>query len=269
MTRTHCLAAALAALLLPAAAARAEEARGVLKDFDPAKKQLVIEPRGGRGVTASFMVSDNAAVTIGLRDGKLADLVPGKRVRLTYEIRDGKAIVTAIHVTDIVGTLQRLQALTAPPGPFAPPGPAAPPAAAPMPPAAGPPGGATVTGTLRRVAPTEREIILALPEAGREKYLALPVAADAPVTRDGKPIALADLKEEESATVRTATRDGKPTAVAIQVGRPPAGAAPAPAAPQAPAAAPAPPAESKINQVRRVLQMVDQLLEQFEKRPPQ
>lgn len=251
MMRSHGLAA-LGVLILFAGQLRAEEARGVLKQVDPARKQLVIEARP-RGPAMSFVVADNAAVTIGARDGKLNDLVTGKRVRVTFEMRDGKPTVTAIHVIDILGTLQSLQGgLPALPG--APP-PAAAPPAAPAPVAPLPVGGDAATGTLRRVAPTEREIILATVEGGREKYLVLRVPADAAITRDGKPIALSDLKEEEAATVRIATRDGKATAAAIQVGQRVEGAVPV---------APAP--DSRITQLRRVLQMADQVLEQFEKR---
>jgi hypothetical protein len=158
-------------------------------------------------------------------------------------------------VIDILGTLQSLQGGL--PGlPGAPPAPAAPAPAAPAPVAPIPQGGEAMSGTLRRVAPTEREIILATVEGGQEKYLVLRVPADAAITRDGKPIALADLKEEEAATVRIANRDGKAAAAAIQVGQRVEGAVPL---------APAP--ESRITQLRRVLQMADQVLEQFEKRP--
>jgi hypothetical protein len=250
MIRTSGLAALLALFGL-AGVLSAEEARGVIKEYDPTRKQLVIEPRAGRGVAASFVVADGAQVTIGLRDGKLTDLVAGKRVRLTFEMRDGKPTVTAIHVIDILGTLQSLPGIVGPsppvPGAPAPPAPVAP---APLP---IPANGELATGTLRRVAATEREIILATPDGGREKYLVLRVPADAQIMRDGKPIALSDLKEAEAATVRMTSMDGKPTALSIQVGKLPEGAPPAP------------PSESRITQIRRVLQMADQILEQLEK----
>jgi hypothetical protein len=122
-----------------------------------------------------------------------------------------------------------------------------------------------LTGVLRRVAVTEREIIVAQPgEGGKEAYATVAVTADTIITRDGKPVELQDLKPEQVVTVRTEKRDGRLTALLIRVG-----AAPELAPPAAAEAPPAPPG-TKIAKVRRVLKLVDRILERVENRinPP-
>jgi hypothetical protein len=114
-----------------------------------------------------------------------------------------------------------------------------------------------VAGALRRVASTEREIIVATPvDAGQEKYTVLQVPDNAKVLRDGKPIQLEELKEEEQAVVRAEKRDGRQVAASIEVGQ----------QAQATAQAVTPPSVSRIAQLRQLLRMADQFLEQLEKR---
>jgi hypothetical protein len=259
----------LIALAFPVVAA-ASEVRGVVSRIDPARKELVLDLRGigVRGSVVSFVLAPQVQVTIGTNPANLTDIVPGKRVRVSVEMRDGKATVTSIHVVDILGTLQNLQqalpGLQGLPATPAPPTPAAAPPNVPMP----TPVADSVAGTLRRVAVTEREIIVASKgEGGREQYIVLPVPADGRISRDGKPVPLDDLKEGEAALVKTERRDGKLSAVSIEVGQ--AGQAGAKvdssSSPIVPVGSSSPASSSRIGQLRRALQMIDLLLEQLEK----
>lgn len=290
MTRIKYLLAALV-LALPTIA-QAGETRGVIAEINPGRQQLVIDARGIgiRGAVMVFVLPDNVSVTLGQQPGKLSDLAPGKRVRVTYDVRDNKLVVTGIHSVDLAGILQGVQqvipALTGQSG--APPA-AAPPAAVPPMNDAPPPPGvagaqaqvapaelpmAGLRGTLRRIAPTEREIIVATQGPAGEQYAVFAVPDTTRVLRDGQPIALAALRPEEPVVVRGEKREGKLTAVSVQVGQvaPEAGAAP-PVAGTLPMPAPVPgqpppPAAnttSHIGTARRVLQIADGILGLIEK----
>jgi cold shock CspA family protein len=179
-------------LLTASIASAAEEVRGVVSRFDPAKKELVIEGRGRRvrNVPFTFTVPSDAKVTIGRQPGALADLKPGTRVSVLYENRDGGRVALGITVH---GALLR-EALK--------PAPAAGDANA-------------VVGKLIRVAQTDREVVV-LSGADAERTIAVP--KDATITRDQKAITLDDLKEGEQVTVHTEMRDGKRVARSIEVG---------------------------------------------------
>src|SRR5262249_44673863 len=160
---------------------------------------LVLDLRGVglRGTSMTFSLAPDMKVTVGDKPGTMTDLVAGKRVRVTYEEQGGKRVATAVHVVAILQTLQGLSGLLTAPGP----GPAPAPGAAPAAPAPVP--GVGLAGTLRRVAVTEREIIVASQgDGGQEKYTALAVPEDATISRDGKTIKLEDLKEGETVFVR-------------------------------------------------------------------
>jgi hypothetical protein len=235
--------------------AHGAEVRGVIGKLDNEKKELLVDLRGVglRGTSMTFGLAPDVKITVGDKPGTMADLATGKRVRVTYEEQNGKRVATSVHVVAILQTLQGLSGLLPAPGP----GPAPAPQAAPAAPAPVP--GVGMTGTLRRVAATEREIIVATPgEGGQEKYTTLAVPEDAAISRDGKAVKLDDLKEGESVFVRSTRKDGKLAAVTIEAGkRSPAAAAPAAGPDQG---------SSKIATVRQVLQMIDQALQQLEKR---
>lgn len=292
MTYPQRLVAALV-FALPTVASGAE-VRGVIAEIDLTRKQLVIDARGLgiRGTVMVFMLPDNVPVTHGQNAGKLADLGPGKRVRITYDVRDNKLVVTGIHSIDLGGIIQGVQqvipALTgqgqggaapapnppavAPPMNDAPPPPGAAPAPGQVAPAQLPTTG--LRGALRRIAPTEREIIVAAQGPAGEQYAVFAVPDTARILRDGQPIAFEALRPEEPAVVRGEKRNGKLTAVTVQVGQvapeaaAPAGNTlpmPAPVAGQPMPAPQQPAAESRIGTVRRVLQIADGILEQIEK----
>lgn len=106
--------------------------------------------------------------------------------------------------------------------------------------------GNAVAGKLLRVARTDREVVVGGmgPKGETETTVAVPEKVR--ITRNGKALTLDDLKEGELVTIRVEKRAGQLTAMSIQVGV---------------AAAMTSPGE-RIQRVRRVLKVIDTLLEQ-------
>src|SRR5262249_40040689 len=131
---------------LPAPAA---EVRGTVSKIDLARKELVLDGRGPgvRGQVLTFALTPETQVLFGRQAGQLSDLAVGKRVRVGLETPTGQAVALVIH------------ALGAKPAPGAPVTSDA----------------NTVSGVLRRVALTEREIVVISPGPGGEKETALAV----------------------------------------------------------------------------------------------
>jgi len=221
---------AVTSVLLLAPLAQAEQMRGVVSEVNGARKQLVIEGRGigKRGKIFTFTMATDAAVLLGNDRGKLEDLASGQSVVIQFDTKDGQRIAIKVQ------------------------GPATPAAKRPAAQAAE----NVLTGVLRRVALTEREIVVAVVGAdGKEVYTSLPVAANAKIVRDDKEIKFDDLKEEERAAVRMEVRDGKKVAVDIRVGK----------AAVAVAVAADPNAPSTVTKLRMALRIADQLLEMVER----
>src|SRR5690242_8155641 len=130
------LLGALTPLLLTVAASAAE-VRGVIAKVDPDRNEVVVEGRGrgARGVTFTFAVDKDTRILFGQEPGKLTDLVPGKRINVIFELHGdrGTALLIQAHGTP---------ASAAAPAPTPAPSPAAP--------------GDAITGTLQRLALTER-----------------------------------------------------------------------------------------------------------------
>ncbi len=211
--------------LLLAIPASAAEIRGVVVKADPTKSEFTIDGRGKgvRGALLTFQVNRDTQIRKGSEAGTMADLVPGHHVRVLYD--------------DQAGTRLAIQVTVRPPL-FS--------STSPAPPT---PSGSGLTGTLRRVALTDREIVVISPGAGGpEKETTLQVPEDSKITRDQKPIRFEDLKEGEVATVSPEKKDGKLVAGAIQVGA---------------VAQPAPPrtGDDRIAKIRQVLKMVDLFLQ--------
>ncbi len=224
MIRKHAGKALLIVLAFCATAA-ADEVRGVISRFDPAKKELVIEGRGrrARGFAFTFTLAPDAQVLIGRKPGELADLKPGVRVSVLYESRDGRKVAQGITVH---GALLR----------------------EPMKPAA-PPDGDGMAGKLVRVALTDREVVVVGPgPRGDEAEVTFSVPKTATITRDRKPIQLEDLKEGDRVLVRGEMRDGRRVAQSIQVGE---GAAMSERDLR----------NERIERLRQLLRLADQLLE--------
>src|SRR5438445_9489716 len=141
MSTKSCLLG-LSASLLFSLTASAAEIRGVITKADAAKNQLTIEGRGlgVRGAVVTFQLDKDTRVQAGRKPATLADLSPGGRVRVVYDFRGDQRVALLI-------TLQG--GLSSP--------------AAPAASAAG--NASSVSGILRRVSFTEREIVVISPAA--------------------------------------------------------------------------------------------------------
>jgi hypothetical protein len=184
--------------LLLAGASAAAEVRGILSKVDLDRHEIVLEGRGrgARGVTFTFTVDRDTKVMFGDEPGRLDDLAAGKRVRISFEHQGNEDVALLIR------------ALGKPPAHSA-----AAAAAAPAAPAD------AITGTLLRVAYTEREIVVVGPgPKGPETETTLAVPDKVPVTHGDRAISFDDLKEGEKVAVTAAKRDGKLTATAIYAG---------------------------------------------------
>jgi Cu/Ag efflux protein CusF len=214
------------------AAASADEARGRIVQIDPDKKEIRLETRRPqRGGVLDLKVNDKTQILIGGQPATLKDLAPGRRIRVVFETRGGKATAQAIRSFGL--NLAQLQ-------------PAAPQPAAPK-------EGEGVAGTLQRVASTDQEIVVIGPGAkGPQTETTIAVPEETAITRQGKKITLDDLKEGETVTVKTESRKGKLTAVSIQVGQ------------VVPEKSAMPPRRNLIPRLRQALQMADELLRELE-----
>ncbi|HEY7308114.1 MAG TPA: hypothetical protein VH643_02020 [Gemmataceae bacterium] len=230
----------LAAGLILLTAASAEEARGRILKIDPDKKQLRVEGVGPwRGMVLDLKIDAKTQILVGGQPATLDDLAGSRRVRVVFEQRDGKAVAT------VVRSLGLLRLMQSPPAPQLPqPRPVAPLKE-----------GEGVAGTLQRVALTDREIVVIGPGAkGAQTETTVAVPEGTAITRDGKKIALDDLKEGETVTVRTESRKGRLTARSIQAGKV-AAAAEAPAMP---------PRRDILPRLRQALKLADELLREME-----
>jgi hypothetical protein len=213
----------LAVSLVASSALCAAEVRGVIASVDVKRHELVLDKVRPKMPAQAFTLDDKTQVLFGRGAGTLNDLPVGRHVRVEFEERDGKLVVTAIHVNGR---------------------PPAPPAA--------PADAGALTGTLRRVAVTDREIVVVGPGAkGPETETTVAVPESAKVTRDGKSVALGELTEGESVAVTAEKKDGRWTATAIRAG--------------AGAAAPAP-QSNVVPRVRLILRIVDGILQQMEQK---
>jgi hypothetical protein len=209
------------------------ELRGVITRVDMARQELELQGRGAaRGTVTSFVLEKSTEVLFGRQAGTLDDLPVGRRVRIEFETRDGKAVARVIHVT---GTK---------PAPRTTPGPVK-------------GGDNTIVGTLRRVAVTDREVVIVGPGAkGAETETTIRVPEAAKLFRGDKAVSLSDLKEGEPARVKIERRDGKFEAIEIQSGS------------GTPTTAdPAKEQSSLLPKLRIALQLADQVLKMLEDRP--
>jgi hypothetical protein len=226
--------------LLLTVAASAAEVRGVIARVDPDRGEIVLEGRGlrARGVTFTFTVDRDTRILFGHEPGKLTDLAPGKRITITFEVHGDRAAALLIeaHGSPAVA-------------------PAAAPAPAPAPAPAAPAAPAdAITGTLQRLALTEREIVVIGPgPKGPETETTIAVPDNVRVTRGDKAVAFEELKEGEQVAVTAEKRGGKLTATGIYAG----GARP-------PAAAAAPPPTTKGERLQKVLTIVGHVLRTLE-----
>lgn len=229
---------ALLVIVLGALPAAADEIRGIIVRVDLERHEVQIEGRGigKRGLAMTLNIGKDTQIFFGREMGEPSDLVPGKRVRVVV---DGPRAVSV----QVLG-LRRPRAEVRPGG--------GEPKPAPTP--APTPDANTVTGMLRRVSYAEREVVVIGPGAqGPETETIVSVPKDVRVIQNGKPIAFDDLKDGQAASIQTEKRDGKLLAKSIQVGAGVAAVAPA-----------MPEPGTRLARLRRLLQIVDRILEMAE-----
>jgi cold shock CspA family protein len=236
MTKPRFAFALIAGLMLTAAAP-AEVVRGVVSRVDLDKKELQLEGRGRgvRGAVVTFILSDKTSVLFVDQAGGLPDLEPGRRVRIEYETTDAGKVARAIHVLNG----RRPAAADVPDVP-------------PVPPVLA--DGDALTGVLRRVGYSDREVVLISPGAkGADAETTVAVPETAKIVKDGKEATLDDLKEGDAAAVQVEQKNGRPSALSIQVG-------------PGVATVPEKRGAKVIPKIRKALQIVDQLLKGMEDR---
>jgi hypothetical protein len=222
--RTRKVIAAWAAALCILPAAYGSELRGVIREVDVKNQEIVIDGKnhGLRGVPVLLAIDGNTQITIGKRSAALADLSAGKRVRVFYDTQNGKAVARSITI------------LGSQPGEPTPPQPLIADAN-------------TIGGTLRRLAVTEREIVVAT--ANDKDYgRTFIVPEDARIYRDQKPIHLEDLHEGEGVLVHVEHKDKEFLAKSIEAGTPLANAA-------------KPKGKDRIERLRQLLKTLDTFLQ--------
>jgi hypothetical protein len=279
--------------LLWVAPAFADEIRGTLLRLSPEKQEVVVDVRERRRtVSYTLRLDGDTQVMLGRKPGKFADLPVGRRVRVLFEMQNGQPIVRSIigpgqinldpALLETIGNIAANSGLNLgnlnlggmknnpPAGGVAPP--------QPIP--AAPAGQNAVSGMMRRVSRTDREIVLLGDPAGGKppSEITVFVPNEAQITRDQKPIQFDDLKEGEPAVVMALPKNGRLEAQAVIIGQPPAGGFPAapisdavPGAPipqAVPGAAPPMQGDGKITKLRDALRLLDGILQQFEQ-PPQ
>jgi hypothetical protein len=201
-------------------AACADEVRGRIVGVDPDRHQLRVEGRGRfRGQTLTLQLDDKTQVSFGAAAAAVSDLTAGRRARVVYEDRDGKKVATSIRVLG------------------------------PRPASAAPAADAnTITGTLQRVAPTERELVVVGPGAkGPQTETTVTVPEGVKILKGDKALTIDVLKEGEQVTVKVDRRAGRPKAVSVYVG-------PAPAAERS----------DVVPRLRTALKIADLILQQME-----
>ena len=221
-----------------AGAASADVMRGVVARVDLDKKELQLEGRGRgiRGAVAIFSLSDATSVLFADQAGALSDLETGRRVRIDFEATAAGNVALVVHV---IGGRRPAAVPAVPAVPEVPPVPT---------------DGDALTGILRRVGYSDREVVLVGPgPKGAETETTVAVPEAARIVKDGKETTLDDLKEGDAVAVQVEQKDGKPSALSIQMGP---GVAPAAESPRPRA----------IPKIRKALQMVDQLLKGMEDR---
>jgi hypothetical protein len=231
MNTESCFLSLFASLLF-GLAAPAAEVRGIVVKTDAEKNQLTIEGRGLglRGAILTFQLDKDTLIQAGRKPAAMADLSAGRRVRVTYELQGDRRV--ALLITLLGGQ------------------------PSPMPPAAPLSVGNSVSGVLRRINFTERDIVIVSPgsKGDGEIETALWVPEDAKITRDQKAMAFDDLKEGDQVLVQAEKRDGRLMAKSIQLGV------------TADASAHPEPGPTQIQKIRRALKLIDVLLQMMDQK---
>ena len=176
-------------------------------------------------------------VLIGGQPAMLGDLAPGRRIRVEFEVLDGHAVAQVIRAFGLGLVQPRPQPQPDLPLPRK--------------------EGDGVSGTLQRVALTDREVVVIGPgPKGPRTETTIAVPEGTSITKNGKPVAFDALKEGEAVTVKTEMRKGRLTALAVQVGA------------VAATATPAMPPRPLVPRLRQALKLADELLRELEEPRP-
>jgi hypothetical protein len=196
------------AILCLTFSATAAEVRGIVVKADAKNHQLVIEGRGRglRGTELTFQLNKDTVIQNGQEPAQASDLTPGKRVRVFYERQDGQRV--ALRITMPGGALAEALKQAPPAEP------------AKEPAKSGPNDANTVSGTLRRLALTDREIVVvrANPAGGPDIETTIFVPESAKIDKDGKAIRLEELKEGLQVSVKVEKDHKEIVAKSIQLG---------------------------------------------------
>jgi len=159
----------------------------------------------------------------------LSDLQPGTRVLIQYETQNGQRVALGVTVRGALAKKPEMK------------------------PVAGAADANTVVGTISRIIFTEREIVILSPGPQKDRPVETTVVVPETVsiTKDGKTLALDNLKEGDPVVARIEKRDGKVMATSVQLG-----VLPAPAQDRA----------QKIEQLRLYLKLADFMLQQMARR---
>ena len=204
MISTKRLSFALAAVVAFATAALGEDVRGVIVKVEPDKKMLVLEgkSRGFKGKVLRLKVPDDTEILVARKPAKLADLTTGKRVRVLFEPQGNDQVALRITVPGSLSSL--LELMTGPP-----PEPSV---------KSSPSEASSVSGVLRRVSLTDREIVVISPGPSKntEFETTFSVPDGTKVLRKQQAIRLDDLHEGDQVTVIGEKQNGQLVAKSIE-----------------------------------------------------
>jgi len=205
MISTKRLSIALAAVVAFATTALGEDVRGVIVKVEPDKKVLVLEgkSRGFKGKVLRLKVPDDTEILVARKPAKLADLATGKRARVLFEAQGNDQVALRITVAGSLSSL--LESMTGP-------APAEPPVKS------SPSEASSVSGVLRRVSLTDREIVVISPGPSKntEFETTFFVPEGTKVLRKQQSIRLDDLREGDQVTVSGEKQNGQLVAKSIE-----------------------------------------------------
>jgi hypothetical protein len=168
----------------------AAEMRGIVSKVDLEKNELILEGKGkARGHAYTFNLNKDTRVLFGSEQFTVADLAVNRKVVITFDERNTNNVALIIKV------------------------------AGPKPEAKTPAGAEAPAATVKLIALSEREIVVAAPfSQGGESEKTYVVPKDAKITRNDMPIQLEDIKEGDRVVVDAETHDGKDIARSIRIG---------------------------------------------------
>src|SRR2546426_8937630 len=96
---TKSYAFSLLACLVLALTASAAEIRGIIIKADAGTNELTVEGRGRgvRGKMITFRLDAKTDIRVGTQPGRVADLVSGKRVRISYELQGSDRVASRVE----------------------------------------------------------------------------------------------------------------------------------------------------------------------------